>query len=304
MRMPGTTKLSKLAEALGNLPMTVLPSSICSGFGVYAMTKIAKNTIIGEYPGSLITDEADVVLRDLLRLWRQTNDAETERRIKILKDNFGISMEPLLPQRFRKQSFISIPNLQGTKPQVNWNRVLVTIYGYSFQTEQGTLVPSRISYTGSPLFDMDAHEKTLDCSSLTPFIDEAPPGSFKNLLTSRVQKPFYNVDVVVKAKQVIFFAKRSIPAGNELLFFYGPTYNRNYKIHMHPKNCGWGPQDFYDEDEEEKEASRSFYVEQSHFEEEKEVLNFVESSRRHEMKMNLKRLLSASAAVHQSKKVK
>lgn len=286
------SRLGQLSRALVGLNFTVLPSSICPGFGVYALKKIPKNTYIGQYPGSLISDDADTHMRDLLRQWRTEDSSTDDDKIRILKRYFNISIESTLPQRFRYDKISKME--KSTNTSVNWRRVLIAIYSYSFQTDEGTLVPSRISYSGLPIFNLDVHETQVDNSSLTPLINEAPPGTFKNLLTGRPQRPFYNVDVTIEGDKVIFFTKRSIPAGNELFFFYGPSYTRDYDIHMEPKNCGWGQKDF--DNEEDPSSSIDFYEEQKKFHEKEGILSFITTSRRDDMRLNLKQILTKHRA--------
>jgi hypothetical protein len=276
-------KLTRLAKLLPNSSLCVLPSSVCPGFGVYALRKIPKNTLIGQYPGSLITDDADDHLRDLLRIWRNEDSTQDHSKIRILKRYFNVSIERLLPQRFRYQT----PMPLGSDVAVNWRKVLITIYSYSFQTDSGTLVPSRISAAGPPLFSLDQYEASPDDSALTPFINEAPTGTFRNMLTCRTQRPFYNVDVTIEGEHVIFFTKRSIPAGNELFFFYGPSYNRDYPIHMAAANCGWGPKQYEEEDEENKALTAEFYDQQREFKETTTILNFITQVRKKDLQLNL-----------------
>ena len=276
-----------LAEALAPLELTVLPSSVCPGFGVYALRRIPRGTILGEYPGLLISDRADSMLRRLLRGYAREADPSADAgRAARVQQYFGLSIEQALPPRWRRHA--TLPLAQDAP--IEWRRVLDTVYAYSFQTDCGTLVPQRISAAGPPLYDMDAHEKG-DTATLTPFINEAPPGKFRNRLTGNLQSPLYSVDVRVERERVVFYAKRTILPGSELFFFYGPTYYRKYEINMLPAQCGWGQSDYDDADDEERQATVKFLRRQLRFQPPEGLSGFINDQRKLEMKVNIKRLL-------------
>jgi len=279
-----------LAEALAPLALTVLPSSVCPGFGVYALQRIPSGTVIGEYPGLLISDRADSMLRRLLRGYARDPDRSSDAgKAARLKQYFGLSIEPAQPPRWRRHAAQPLP----PDAPIEWRRVLDTVYAYSFQTDKGTLVPQRISTAGPPLYDMDAHEQSGDYGALTPFVNEAPPGKFRNLLTGQVQSPLYSVDVRIELEHVVFYTKRTISAGSELFFFYGPTYYRKYEINMLPAQCGWGPDDYDDADDEEREATVKFLRRQLIFQPPKGLSGFINDQRKIDMKINIKRLTHA-----------
>ena len=284
--------VAQLSKALAPLMMTVLPSSVCPGFGVYALRRIPIGTIIGEYPGQLITDEDDTLLRELLHMWKsESKPSKDKERIALVADRFGVEIVPYLPATQRYQAAQRMP----AGSTVNWRSVLKELYAYSFQTDAGTLVPSRISFTGAPLYDMDAHEESGDYSGLTPFFNEAPPGRFQNLLTNKTQNSVYSIDVSVEEHHVYFYTKRNIMPGSELFFFYGPSYDRKYPINMLPEKCGWGLENWENSDEEEKTYNRKFYENQRKFRKPIGVQNLANSKRRLEMTVNCNILLAGSS---------
>lgn len=288
MSNSNTSRVARLTKALDPLAMTVLPSSVCPGFGVYALRRIPIGTVIGEYPGQLITDDDDTLLRELLSIWsEEPSQAQDRERVSLVQSHFGVSIEPWAPAKQRQRPL----ERMSAGSRVDWAGVLKTLYAYSFQTDNGTLVPSRISYSGAPLYDMDLHEETLEYDSLTPFFNEVPPGRFKNLLTGKTQNSVYNMDVTVDGHHVYFYTKRNIMPGSELFLFYGPSYYRKYPINMLPEKCGWGPEDWESADEEEKSLNQKFYEKQKKFKQPIGICHLSDSSRKDEMERNYNSLL-------------
>lgn len=262
--MSKVNNLKALRKSLPHLTLAILPSSVCPGLGVYALQRLSKGNILGAYPGHLISDEEDELLRDFIQscvTLIKGDDERTLKEIDTLKGHFGIELVAQEAQTHRLQNQPRILQLAD----VDWSRVMTALNNYSFQTDAGTLVPAKISYTGNPIYDIEAHMSGSNNASLTPMINEAPPRKFVNLLTGKIQNPAYNVDVVVEGHFVVFYSKRVILPGQELFFFYGPIYDRNYPVNLTPQQCGWDRRDWNDMSSSEKKKTKDFFKKQDRF---------------------------------------
>lgn len=288
------SRLLELSSALPrDVSMTILPSSVCPGLGVYAIKKIKKNQILGSYPGSVITDREDAVLRDYFVQWARNPSleiTEIEERLGILLDRFGIKLCNFEAPTHRRQ----VSTRELTYRDLNWPRLLIALNSYSFQTDKGTLVPNRMSYTGNPIYDLELHMtggSPLLSGSLTPMLNEAPPWRFENLLTRRIQYPKYNVNVLVEGDSVVFYAQQPVDPGDEMFFFYGPIYDREYPINLKPADCGWDWSDWEGMSTKEKRTTKSFFLQQDRFIFSNHVVKPATKNRLVDMEMTLELLI-------------
>lgn len=251
-----------LSEKSG-LKMTVLPSSVCDGFGVYSLKKIPSKTIIGKYPGVHLEGEGYDDCFDYVDDWAEktnTDIKKDQRRRKKLKKYFGIEIVNCHPTQKR-----FLPPQKYKNKVADWASISKEIERYSFMTKTGTLVPKTISSEGEVILDPD-HHVCGDYGSLTPYFNEAPNYHFVNLLNGKTQKNEYKIDASVRSDYVVFETCREINPGEEMFIFYGPIYKRNYKANIHPDDCNFDD-NMVDDDDSWAESSsyKKFFREQSEY---------------------------------------
>lgn len=232
--------------------MTALPSSVCDGLGVYALKPIAKDTPIGHYPGVLLNDEEHTLMWARLQRWKSAHGAAAVDRARIaeLEREHGLKVQPPASRSDR----------------VNWQGILEALDRYSFLTDDnGTLVPECYAPNGTPLWQPENHRNG-EYDSLTPFFNEAPPGAFINLLTGRVQRSAYHVEVESVGNKVFFQTRQSVAPGQEMFVFYGPFYERDYEVNLDPFDCDFAPHTVSEDDPDAGSREyREFFAQQSQF---------------------------------------
>jgi len=211
----------KKLQNLTKQSLLVLPSSVCPGWGVYALEAIPQNTVLAKYHGLKISDVQYKTLYQVVQEDEKTDQEKIDALEKI-----GISIRDEKQKTKLYQRTISRP--PRLDKEIDWDAFMDSVGCYAFERRDGYIIPENYNQKGQVLFSLDNYLDEDDYTGVSIFVNEAPLFPFVNLLTGQTQKPKYHVRASKQDDDIIFVSDVDILAGEEIFLYYGYDYHRDY----------------------------------------------------------------------------